>query len=84
MVSVVVYVQKCELAMVVGLKTGSLSHVARQLASGVGESCAATGSDVEVQTTFFTCRFLRRLIMWGCGKSECEEHANMVLLQYIQ
>jgi hypothetical protein len=36
-VVVVVYVQKCS-NKVVGLKTGSLSHVARQLASGVGES----------------------------------------------
>jgi hypothetical protein len=34
---VVMYVQKCS-NKVVGLKTGSLSHVARQLASGVGES----------------------------------------------
>jgi hypothetical protein len=41
-----------------------VSHVARQLASGVGESCAATGSDVGVQTTFFTSREMRSVKMW--------------------
>ena len=39
-----------------------VSHVARQLASGVGESCAATGSDIWSPDHFLHTPLLEEII----------------------